>query len=332
MALSITVILPVYNAANYLLEAIESILNQSFKDFELIIINDGSTDDSEIIINSILDKRIRYIKNDGNKGLIYTLNRGIEEATGVYIVRMDADDVSLPTRFEKQYAYMEQNPDVGACGTYAAYIGNRIGVWQYPVLDTEIRYRLMWGSSIIHPSAIIRKSVLTQHNIKYNEQYLAAEDYKLWVDIAKVSKLYNIPEILLQYRTHNKQVTTTKISKMDNTKSKIIFEQIVSAGVTLSEKDFDIISKFVLYTYNFTALELNRLFEIYVLYMQKNKTVHLCNPVLIDNQIKERLFEACYFSTKNCGLEAVKIFNKQYKINEVDFMKRIKFYYKAFVR
>jgi glycosyltransferase involved in cell wall biosynthesis len=310
---AISVILPVYNAADYLLEAVESILNQSFKDFELIIINDGSTDNSEAIINSISDARIRYIENDGNKGLIYTLNRGIGEATCTYIVRMDADDISVPTRLEKQYAFMEKNSDIGACGAYAEYIGNRIGIWKYPVLDKEIRCRLMWGSSIIHPSAIIRKSVLTQYQIKYNEQYIAAEDYKLWVDIAKVSKLHNIPEILLKYRTHNNQVTTTKISKMDNTKSKIIFEQILSAGVRVTEDDFEIISKFVLYAYNFTVLELKRLFEIYFQYMQ-------------------RLFEACYFSTKNCGIQAIKIFDQHYKIREVDYMKRVKFYYKALVR
>lgn len=327
--IDISVILPVYNAADYLAEAIESILNQSFQNFELLIINDGSTDNSKEIINSFSDARIRSIDNNGNKGLIYTLNRGIEESIGAYIARMDADDIALPKRFEIQFNYMEQHPQVGACGTYAEYIGDRQGFWQYPVDDATIRCRLMWGSSIIHPTAFIRSSILNTHHIKFSDAYIAAEDYKIWVDISRVAQLHNIPEVLLKYRTHSHQVTTTKGSTMDFTKTKIIFENIVSTGVNLLETDFDILFKFITYKYNFHISELNRLIEIYNIFIEKNNVLQTCNPLIINKQIKERIFEACYFSTKNCGLDAVKSFKRNFNLDDISVSKQLKFYYKA---
>jgi glycosyltransferase involved in cell wall biosynthesis len=330
--IDISVILPVYNASEYLSEAIESILNQSFQNFELLIINDGSTDKSKEIINSFSDTRIKYIDNNGNKGLIYTLNRGIEESKGTYIARMDADDISLSNRFVMQFDYMEQHPQVGACGTYAQYIGDRQGFWKYPIDDTDIRCRLMWGSSIIHPTAFIRTSILKTHHIKFSEDYIAAEDYKIWVDISRVAQLHNIPDVLLKYRTHSHQVTTTKGSAMDYTKTKIIFENIVSTGVNLLETDFDILLKFITYKYNFQFAELNRLIEIYGLFIKKNNVLQICNPLNINQQIKERIFEACYFSTKYCGLNAVKIFKQNFSLNDINVSKQLKFYYKAIAK
>ena len=327
--IAISVILPVYNAADYLAEAVESILNQSFQNFELLIINDGSTDKSKEIIDSFSDARIKYIDNNGNKGLIYTLNRGIEESKGTYIARMDADDISLCNRFDMQFNYMEQHPQVGACGTYAQYIGDRQGYWKYPIDDTDIRCRLMWGSSIIHPTVIIRKNILNEYHIRFKENYIAAEDYKIWAEISQVSQLHNIPEVLLNYRTHKHQVTATKGSKMDETKTKIIFEKLVSIGVPLLSQDFDILLKFVTYKYNYQILELNRLIEIYSIYIKNNNTLLDCDPTIINNQIKERIFEACYFSTKKCGLVAVKAFKSQFNINDINIILKLKFYYKA---
>ncbi|MFT5919102.1 MAG: glycosyltransferase involved in cell wall biosynthesis, partial [Granulosicoccus sp.] len=113
----VTVLLPVYNAEKFLEQAIRSVLDQTFTEFEFLIINDGSTDRSEEIIVSFNDSRIRYIKNETNLKLIKTLNKGIEFASGKYIARMDADDISLPTRFEQQVALLEKQPEIGVCGT-----------------------------------------------------------------------------------------------------------------------------------------------------------------------------------------------------------------------
>src|ERR1017187_7276972 len=124
----ITVLMPVYNAAPFLREAIDSILNQTFKNFELLIINDGSTDNCEEIILTYKDPRIRYIKNETNIKLISTLNKGIKLSKGKYIVRMDADDISFPDRIEKQVNYMETNPAIALCGTWFSSFGDRAGI------------------------------------------------------------------------------------------------------------------------------------------------------------------------------------------------------------
>lgn len=328
----ISVIFPVYNAAEYIYEAIESILNQSFENFELLIINDGSKDNSKQIIQSFSDIRIKYIENEGNKGLIYTLNRGIIESKGKYIARMDADDIALPNRFEKQHLFMEKCPEFGACGTYATYIGNRKGNWQYPITDKEIKCRLMWGSGIIHPTALIRKSILNDYNIKYSEDYIAAEDFKIWVDISNVSQLYNLPEVLLNYRSHGSQVTTTKTDLMNHTKCRIIIEQLTSMDMQLSDSDKLIVSKFIVFTYNFKMNELIRLFEIYLEFITKNNLLLKYDPSIINSQIEDRLFEASYFSTKNCGLKAVNMYRKTFTFEHISIKTLFKFKIKALLQ
>jgi len=150
----ISVVLSVYNAEKYLVEAIKSILNQTFKDFEFIIINDGSTDKSLEIIESYQkeDERIILISRE-NKGLIASLNEGIEKAKGKYIVRMDADDISLSTRFEEQVKIMEENQNIGLCGTSVIVFGNNIknDVWKLSKDDKTIKTELLFSSPLFHP-------------------------------------------------------------------------------------------------------------------------------------------------------------------------------------
>lgn len=202
----VSVLMPVYNTELYVEEAIDSILAQTFKDFELIIINDGSSDSSEQKILKYSDERIRYIKNEENIKLIATLNKGIDLAKGEYIVRMDADDISLPDRILKQVEFMDTNPEIGVSGTWFRLLGTD-EVIEHPVSDTQVRVKMFVNTPFAHPSVIIRKKVLTTHNLYYNKEYIHGEDYELWYQVSKVSKLANIPEVLLSYRVHDNQVT-----------------------------------------------------------------------------------------------------------------------------
>ncbi len=200
--------MPVYNGEAFLREAIDSILSQELTGFELIVVNDGSTDKSEDIILSYKDPRIVYVKKEKNSGIIDTLNLGLEKSQGKYIVRMDADDVSLPGRFAKQVAFMEEHPVVGAAGTAYRSISAKGSKNFYVYTEPEaLRTLLLFNSCLCHPSVIIRKDVLTENKIRYSDHYKHAEDYDLWVQISKVSKLTNLPEILLNYRHHEKQGT-----------------------------------------------------------------------------------------------------------------------------
>ena len=217
----ISVILPAYNAEQTIEESIQSIVSQTFIDWELIIINDGSTDNTKTKILSFIDSRIKYVENDGNKGLIYTLNRGIDLATGKYIARMDADDICYPERFEKQVAFMEEHPEVIVCGAQIEYFGTKKSGYRKIKLytsDTEMKEQLAINTCFAHPSVMMRTEVIKKNNIKYNYSYKNAEDYKIWIDLMKFGKFANLSSPLLKYRVSDTQITqnynsTTSLSE-----------------------------------------------------------------------------------------------------------------------
>ncbi len=204
----VTVLMPVYNGEKYLKDAIESILTQDFTDFEFLIINDGSSDSSEKIIATYSDIRIRLLKNEKNIGLVNTLNKGLEAALGEYIVRMDCDDVSLKNRLTVQVNYMDKNTDIGACGSYYnMMIDGRKAVVDLPLNKHEMKSYMMFNCPISHPTAIIRSSVIRKEKLSYNQDYIHAEDYQFWSRLSECSNLANLPDVLLNYRMHENQIT-----------------------------------------------------------------------------------------------------------------------------
>ncbi|MFT4202929.1 MAG: glycosyltransferase [Chitinophagaceae bacterium] len=200
--------MPVYNGEAFMKEAIGSILGQSFRDFELLVVDDGSTDNTASVVQSFADSRIRYEKNETNLKIIQTLNKGLSLAKGKYIVRMDADDIALPDRLEKQVQFMEQNPDVVLCGSSI----NRFSE-TYSIIDQRgggddiVRAKLLFDTAVNHPSAIIRRSVLLEHHLTYPYEYLHTEDYALWYDLSQYGKLVNLGAVLLRYRMHGNNLS-----------------------------------------------------------------------------------------------------------------------------
>ena len=203
----ITVVMSVYNAELYLDDSITSILEQTYRNFEFIIINDGSTDHSLSIIKKYmhLDDRIVLISRE-NKGLIVSLNDGLKLAKGKYVARMDADDVSLKNRFKEQIEFMVKD-NIDICGSSVQLFNDEgdIKIWRYPVLDQDIKFTLLFTCSFAHPSVMIRKKVFK--NLKY-KNYINSEDYKLWTDAAlSAFKMGGIDKVLLNYRCHEEQVS-----------------------------------------------------------------------------------------------------------------------------
>ena len=199
----------VYNGEKYLKLAVESILNQSYSDFEFIIINDGSTDGSLNILKRFKeqDERIKIISRE-NKGLVYSLNEGVNLAQGEYIVRMDADDISEPNRFEKQLQYMQINNQV-VCGSYATIInssGEKIGEMNYPPFAEKIKSFALLHNPFVHPSVMFKKDIFLKVG-GYKRFFKYIEDYELWTRIVFKYKSGNIPERFLRYRVHNEQIT-----------------------------------------------------------------------------------------------------------------------------
>ena len=206
----VSVLMPAYNSEKYIAEAIESILNQTFSDFEFIIINDGSTDKTAEIVDGYAqaDKRIKFINNKKNQGLIAVLNQGLDLCRGEYIARMDSDDIAINDRLEKQVAYLDANPHVGAVGGWHEKFGTNVitTLRKYPQ-NAKILDMLILGTPLSHPATTIRASVLRDNNIRYNPDFCHAEDYELWSQIIKVAPIHNLPEKLLKYRWHNTNVS-----------------------------------------------------------------------------------------------------------------------------
>jgi glycosyltransferase involved in cell wall biosynthesis len=201
--------MPVFNNALYLNEAIDCILNQSFKDFEFIILNDGSTDGSDTIIEkySKLDQRIVFVNDYTNKGFIYRLNQGLKLAKGDFIARTDGDDICVLDRFEKQIRYLETHPDITLCSGWFEYIGAKTGVITLPLSHDEIKVHLLEYSPIVHALMMCRRSFLTDQNLEYDPTAIAAEDYDLWTRIVGKATFANLPFVMLKYRMHPTQTS-----------------------------------------------------------------------------------------------------------------------------
>ena len=221
--------MPVYNAAPYLAEALNSILSQTFDDFELIIIDDCSTDNTPAIIFAIEDCRVRKYFKEKNTGYTNSLNKGLTLSHGKYIARMDADDISEKHRFQEQVAFLEQHPDFGIVGSYVSTIPETGlgGLWKFPEKDADIRTQLLANSPFAHPAVMMRKELLIQNNICYDPEFEPCEDYKLWVQLLKITKGYNIPKVLLNYRLSNTQTISIRKQELIN-KSNSIRSQLIT--------------------------------------------------------------------------------------------------------
>ena len=270
----VSVILPAYNAEGTIGEAIKSIIDQTYKDWELLVIDDGSTDNTKAVIQSFEDPRIKYIENEGNKKLIYTLNRGLEMATGKYIARMDADDISKPDRFQKQVDFMEGNPECIVCGTFiqmfkdSENIGKPVGIFGDDAVLKEYLYR---DSCFAHPSVMMRTDCIKKTGIHYNTECLHVEDYKFWIDLVPYGSFYNIPEALLRYRVDDNQVSRKFRDIQVRNSNRIRKEYIMS---TIRNDDFisDIENGITIDTIKKTKnLGLKTVYLLEILYLSLNQ-------------------------------------------------------------
>ena len=200
--------MPVYNCANYLMESIESILNQTYENLELIIINDGSTDNSVSIVNQYKDIRIKLIHNLTNMGISELLNIGLKTSSGKYIARMDGDDISEPNRLFCQYEFLENHPEISIIGTSAILInrnGKKIGTIHVPQNSFEINWELFFRSPFIHPSIMMRREIFLDQKIYYSKDFPYAEDYDIWTNILKDHLGMNLGDHLLRYRIDSEE-------------------------------------------------------------------------------------------------------------------------------
>jgi glycosyltransferase involved in cell wall biosynthesis len=210
----VTVLMSVYNGEKYLRQAVDSILHQTFTDFEFIVIDDGSTDGTKAILDSYTDPRIVRLTNETNIGLTASLNRGLKIARGTYIARMDADDIGLPQRLRRQVQFLDSHPDIDVLGTNIEVIDDwgrphpRSAAGSWPTQPGMVRWLLFFRCSIMHPTVMVRRAVYERLN-GYNPQFLQAQDYELWLRASLDTGITNMPEVLVKLRAHPANVTHT---------------------------------------------------------------------------------------------------------------------------
>lgn len=240
----ISVVIPIFNPnKEYLSETIKSIQEQSYENYEVLLIVDGDVESTKEIISGLQDYRFKILINTEGKGLPYSLNRGFKESKGEYIFRMDADDICLPERFAKQVKYLDAHPDIDMVGTFAETFGAVNMIYKSYTDYKDINAELLFKNPIVHPSVAFRKSTVEKYNLQYSTG--ESEDYRIWIDMAfgYHCKIEVIPEVLLRYRMHEGQATVVKKSSIESMDEKISMEILTKLGIKLSTEGYKTFNK-----------------------------------------------------------------------------------------
>jgi glycosyltransferase involved in cell wall biosynthesis len=240
----VSVVMAVYNAEGYLRDAVESILNQSFPDFELIVVDDGSTDGTWVIMKGYNDARIRLLHNRENLGLSKSLNKGLVASQGKYVARQDADDVSLPDRLAFQVSFLDGNLEVGLLGT-AYHVMNRNGhvaaTFRQPEEDMEIRWQMLFHNAFCHSSVIFRRDLIEMGNLFYDECLSCSQDYELWERMLTRTKAANLDTPLVFWRKNDHSISAIRHDEQQRSATRISARQIerLIPGISVSFEEVE---------------------------------------------------------------------------------------------
>ena len=204
----VTVLMPTYNVAPWVDEAIQSVLDQTYKDFELLVVDDASADDTLEHVKAIDDPRIRIAAFPNNVGLADNLNRGLDLIDTELVARMDGDDIAEPDWLETGVGVLDSHPEVGVCSFGFQFFGTKTSLVRFPEKSEDSKAQMLFGCTVIVP--VLRRSVFTDHGLRYSTAAFPAEDYMMWSNVYRVTQVYNVQRTLFHYRTHETQISTAK--------------------------------------------------------------------------------------------------------------------------
>ena len=237
----VSVVIPVHNGQDYVGQTIESILSQTFRDFELLLLDDASSDGSPSIMKGYTDPRIRLVRNEVNIGIARMHNKGIDLARGEYIAMLDHDDVSYPERLARQVAFLEAHPDYALIGTWGELLderGRRYGkAKKYPVSAEDVRSSLLFWNCVLHPSIMARRAIMEAY--RYSERFSICDDFDLFVRMGAARRLGNLPQVLVAHRRHAARTSNTKAHLKRGENLDIFRWQLAELGVTFDERDVE---------------------------------------------------------------------------------------------
>lgn len=299
----VSVIMPVYNREKYVREAIESILNQTLSNLELLIVDDASTDNTRAVINSFKDIRITLFSLKENKGVSAAYNKGLRNARGLYIARMDSDDISMPDRLEKQLAYLENNPEFSVCGSWVKFM-NSENIIKHKESHDEIITEMLIKCPLSMGAVMFKKEDLINYPLDENLRH--GEDYELWSRVGWKVKMYNIQEPLLSYRTHNEQLSGSNKNNQINLDIDLKFALFKKLDYSLLKFPDDIIVKFLTLNKPITLQD----FSIYLNWLKRLSQLNRIKKVFPQKEleitlkkIKNDLIFKIYYTNAIMGVD-----------------------------
>lgn len=301
----VSIVIPVYNMEQFVLECVNSILDQTYTNIELMIIDDASTDSTYSLLKSLDDSRIVLIKNELNLGLAACVNAGIVRSNGKYIARMDGDDIAMPDRIQKQVSFLEQNTDVDIVGTAMKSFGHSTYLHVFPSTHAECKTQLLFNVCFGHPTVMMRKSIFKDASNFYNEELRQySEEYELWTRLVDKFKFANLVEPLLKYRTFPESSKTDSENKRKLNSYEIRSRYITHQLGISSDFDFsqhDVISN--LQKMEYAQLEQSKA------WFQKLRSINLqkkaFDSLFLDKELSKRFFELMYWNS-HYGFKSIK--------------------------
>ena len=286
----LSVIMPVYNAQPFIVASIKSILNQSYRNIELIIINDASTDNSLAEILSVKDKRIKLFSNEENRGIVFSRNKGLKLAKGDFIGMMDADDIALPEKFEKQISFLLENPTYGMVGSWVDFIdekGDAIpGGWKLTASVEMIPSIMLFKNYFLQSAVLYRKECINSFSFTHGLDIL--EDYAIWNEIIKEFKAWNIQEPLVKYRLHSGSVTQSKKAEMFIKEKHVFQKQFQQLGIEASDEELDL-HLMIKHNQEITSIRLLKSMEQWLLkILKQNETKIAYDPKMLSRVVFNR--------------------------------------------
>jgi glycosyltransferase involved in cell wall biosynthesis len=324
----LTVLMSVKNGEPYLRETVESILDQTYNDFKFLILDNASTDNSRDIIRSFNDPHIRLIELPEDIGQVAALNKGLDMIDTPLVARMDADDISMPRRLERQVEFMNNHPEIGISGTYAtAFEGKKQTRWPKPCTPGDVKARLLFGCCLAHPSVIIRKALLDKYHLRYDEQIGFSEDWDLWQRASRHFPLANIPGYLIKYRIHPESVSRKNVEPQKRADEQLVRKALEPLG--LANHPLHRVHEEITLanTYNASDREpefIPRVQEWFRVITAANQKTGIYNEKSLKKAVKGRLFMVLNANARQKGL-VLKVFFKERLYREVGFIPSLKF-------
>lgn len=282
--------MPVYNSEIYLREAMDSILNQTYPDFEFIIIDDGSTDCSPDIVRSYQDSRIRFYQNEQNMGVAATLNRGLELATGEYIARMDSDDISLQERFREQIEYLDAHPEIAVLATDVQTFGAKNFYSPTSKKNEQLRVDMLFNCCLCHPAVMMRGSIIREEHLLYDTAYNKMEDYELWFRISERHNLGCLDKILFKYRIHSQQVTQNSSTDIWGKYRALKLRILAPLGIQATDRGFETFCRYCFGIRPCTNSGRSELVDFLLMISHANEKFHVYDANILNCSIRNVIY------------------------------------------